>query len=737
MPATPRSTGRASPTATITLHDDVALITLEAPPVNALGQAVRQLLANAFEEVRACPGVRAVVLTGTERAFSAGADITEFGGASEGITLPDLVDRIEGFPLPVTAAIAGVALGGGLEVALAAHARIAHPGATLGLPEITLGIIPGAGGTCRLPRVVGAERATEMILSGRRLDAAAAAEAGLVDAVLDGGDFPSAAVAWATSRLPAAGAEPAAPVRTRDRTDRVATADTSPGTVEGLAAPAVRKARDPFAARAAVEAIAAGLEQGYEAGAVTERRLFLERVSSPEAAAQRHLFASERASRRPRALDSAAGPVAGRDIRQAGVVGAGTMGGGIALALASAGVPVTVVETAQEALDRGLAQVRKNLDVSVSHGSRTRAAADEQFARITGTLDYNDLAGADLVIEAAFEDLEVKKEIFASLDVATRPEAVLATNTSYLDVDAIAATLADPSRVLGMHFFSPANVMELVEVVRGAQTAPEVLATAVGLARRLGKCPVVVGVCHGFVGNRMLEVRGRQAEALLLEGALPGQVDDVLTGFGFRMGPFAMADMAGLDIGWRNRKALGTAAPVSDALCEAGRLGQKTGAGFFAYDGRERSDDPETTRIIERASAEQGIERRQIGDEEILERLLYPMVNEGARILAEGIAERPGDIDVIWVKGYNWPAYRGGPMFHAEQVGRAHVAERLTRYAVATGDESLRPVSWLTADDGAPAEADTPAGGTPNGNGAEGGAGEGAGAEAGTGTGTP
>ncbi|WP_372698310.1 3-hydroxyacyl-CoA dehydrogenase NAD-binding domain-containing protein [Arthrobacter sp. JSM 101049] len=694
MPATPR----AAPKATITLHGAVALVSLEAPPVNALGQAVRQLLANAFEEIRAHPGIRAVVLTGTDRAFSAGADITEFGGTTEGITLPELVDRIEDFPLPVTAAIAGVALGGGLELALAAHTRIAHPEATLGLPEITLGIIPGAGGTGRLPRVVGADRAVDMILSGRRIDAGTAAEAGLVDAVLDGGDFPSAAVAWATSRLPAAAGEPATPMRTRDRTERLAAGDTTAGTVERLAATALRKAKDPFAARAAVEAIAAGLEQGFEAGAATERRLFLERVASPESAAQRHLFAAERASRKPRALDTAQGPAAGRHVGQAGVIGAGTMGGGIALALATVGVPVTVVDTGQEALDRGLAQVRRNLDVSVSHGSRTPAQADEQFARITGTIDYADLADADLVIEAAFEDLEVKQGIFAALDANTRPDAVLATNTSYLDVDAIAATVADPSRVLGMHFFSPANVMELVEVVRGARTAPDVLATAVALARRLGKCPVVVGVCHGFVGNRMLEVRGRQAEALLLEGALPGQVDDVLTAFGFRMGPFAMADMAGLDIGWRNRQAQGTSAPVSDALCEAGRYGQKTGAGFFAYGGRERTNDPATTRIIELASAEQGIERRDIGDEEILERLLYPMVNEGARILAEGIAERPGDIDLIWIKGYNWPAYRGGPMWYADQVGRDRIAARLEHHARATGDQTLRPVAWLTGD---------------------------------------
>ncbi|MGP5227745.1 3-hydroxyacyl-CoA dehydrogenase NAD-binding domain-containing protein [Arthrobacter rhombi] len=688
---------RPAPRVALSRHDDVVLLTLLAPPVNALGQAARTAIAQALDDVADLSGVRAVVLTGTEKAFSAGADITEFGGSTDGISLPELVDRIESFALPVTAAISGVALGGGLELAMAAHRRVAHPEALLGLPEITLGLIPGAGGTGRLPRLVGPERALAMILTGTRVGAATAEGDGLIDAVLDGGDFSCAAVAWAASRLdeePGTGSTP--PTRTRDLNRRIAEASAVPGTIERLAAPALRKAKDPFAARAAVDSLAAGIEQGFDAGAELEREKFLERLASDESAAGRHLFAAERASRTPRALATAPGETAARDVRRAGVIGAGTMGGGIALALATAGVPVTVVETSAEALDRGLAQVRATLDVSVSHGSRSPQRANEQFARISGSLDYADLASADLIIEAAFEDLDVKKEIFARLDAHTSEDAVLATNTSYLDVDALAATTAHPGRVLGMHFFSPANVMELVEVVRGEATETRVLATAVALARRLGKCPVVVGVCHGFVGNRMLEVRARQAEALLLEGALPGQVDDALTGFGFRMGPFAMADLAGLDIGWRNRQARGTTAAVSDALCEAGRFGQKTGAGFFAYQGRERQEDPAVTDIIEAASAEQGIERREIDSAEILERLLYPMINEGARILAEDIAERPGDIDLIWVKGYNWPAYRGGPMFYAQQIGRARIADRLRQHARATGDPTLEPAPWLT-----------------------------------------
>lgn len=698
---------RPAPRVTVARHDDVVLLALQAPPVNALGQAARTALADSLEQVEALSGVRAVVVTGTGKAFSAGADITEFGGSTDGISLPELVDRLESFKLPVTAAISGVALGGGLELAMAAHTRVAHPEAVLGLPEITLGLIPGAGGTGRLPRLVGPERALGMILAGTRVSAATAEGDGLVDAVLDGGEFACAAVAWAASRLEGApDTGPEALVRTRDLTLRIAEGAAVPGTVERLAATALRKAKDPYAARAAVNSIAAGIEQGFDAGARLERENFLDRLASDESAAQRHLFAAERASRKPRALDTADGASVASEVERAGVIGAGTMGGGIALALATAGVPVTIVDTTREALDRGLAQVRANLDKSVSHGSRTPDQANEQFARITGSLEHADLSDADLIIEAAFEDLEVKKEIFARLDTHAREDAVLATNTSYLDVDALAATTAHPGRVMGMHFFSPANVMEMVEVVRGQATRTEVLATAFALARRLGKCPVVVGVCHGFVGNRMLEVRGRQAEALLLEGALPGQVDDALTGFGFRMGPFAMADLAGLDIGWRNRQAQGKTAPVSDALCEAGRFGQKTGAGFFAYADRERSDDHDVTCIIERASAEQGIERREIAPAEILERLLYPMINEGARLLGEGIAESPGDIDLIWVKGYNWPAYRGGPMFHADQIGRDHIAERLRHHARKSGDASLEPDAWLT--DAIPVEPGSP-----------------------------
>ena len=689
----------ADPIVDVSVEDGVARLTMRSGSVNALGRDLRRELSAALDRAAADPDVTAVLLLGQPRAFSAGADITEFNGAgagqpdqaADGPDLRALVAQVEDFPKPVVAGITGVALGGGLELAMAAHARIAAPDARLGLPEITLGLIPGAGGTVRLPRLVGPHRALGMILTGKDVTAADALRDGLIDAVEEDPGAPGA-VTRAVARVNALPAR-----RTRDREDRIAEAAATPGTVDRLAGTVLSKAKDPFAARAAVDAVAAGIEQSFERGLKVEREKFQERLASAESAAQRHLFAAERAARRPAGLD----PEEARPVRRAGVVGAGTMGGGIAMALASAGIPVTVVEAERSALDRGLAQMDKNLAVSVSRGSRSEEDAAAMRSLITGSLDYADFADADLVIEAAYEDLGVKQGIFATLDTVVRPECVLASNTSYLSIDVIAAGTRLPSRVLGLHFFSPANVMPLVEVVRGAATDAAALATGVATARRIGKTPVVVGVCHGFVGNRMLEVRSAQAEQLLLEGALPGQVDRVLKDFGFRMGPFEMGDMAGLDIGWRNRKAEGTTAPVSDALCEAGRFGQKTGAGYYAYDGREGREDPEVERLIVEVSHTLGVTRRNLSDGEILERLLFPMINEGARILGEGIAERAGDIDVIWVKGYNWPAYRGGPLWYAGHVGHGYVAERLRHYAEQTGDPTLLPAGFLVrADDG-------------------------------------
>ncbi|MCZ2402009.1 enoyl-CoA hydratase/isomerase family protein [Paenarthrobacter sp. Z7-10] len=701
----------------VEIIDGVARLTMNHPPVNALSLRLRKALADALSAVAADPGITAVLLAGQPKAFSAGADISEFGaGAGSPPDLPTLVAMVEDFPVPVIAALTGVALGGGLELAMAAAARIAAPDARLGLPEISLGLLPGAGGTGRLPRLVGPERAVEMILGGQQISADQGLRDGLLDAVL-ADPTSEEGLLWATGFAQGDGdpSQPSVGVAshgegtieplhrrppTRQREDKIAAARANPGSIATLAAARLAKAKDPFAARAAIDAITAGVELSFEEGARVEREKFEERRASAESGAQRHLFAAERAARKPKNLD----PRAAKHVARAGVVGAGTMGGGIAMALAAAGIPVTIVEAEQQALDRGLARVRENLTRSVEHGSRSESDAQNQLALIGTSLDYAAFADADLVIEAAFEDLQVKRDIFATLDRHVRPDAVLASNTSYLDIDQIAAGTAHPGRVLGLHFFSPANVMPLVEVVRGAKTDAQTLATGFALARLIGKTPVVVGVCHGFVGNRMLEVRSQQAERLLLEGALPGQVDKVLTDFGFRMGPFAMGDMAGLDIGWRNRKAQGVKAPVSDALCEAGRFGQKTGAGYYAYDGRGRRDDAAVAELIAGISASLGVPRRDISAEEILERLTFPMINEGARILAEGIADRSGDIDVIWVKGYNWPAYRGGPMWYADQVGLPRVAARLRHYAEQTEDESLRPAGLLARgadDDGA------------------------------------
>ncbi|WP_284978492.1 3-hydroxyacyl-CoA dehydrogenase NAD-binding domain-containing protein [Arthrobacter sp. fls2-241-R2A-200] len=679
----------------VDIVDGVARITMNHGRVNALGRELRGALGDALERLAGDPAVTAVLLLGQPQAFSAGADITEFNSPEFGTPgrysrpaepdLGELVALVEEFPKPVIAGITGVALGGGLELAMAAHARIAAPTARLGLPEITLGLLPGAGGTGRLPRLVGPERALEMILTGKQVSASEALRDGLVDALIDDPGSPKT-VRWAADFVATRTAE-----RTRDRAGRIAEAAATPGTVRRLSADALRKAKDPYAAQAAIEAMATSIEQSFDRGADVERTKFEERLKSPESAAQRHLFTAERAARKPADLS----PDAARTVRRAGVIGAGTMGGGIAMALAGAAIPVTVVEAERSALDRGLAQIEKNLAISVSRGSRTQDDAARLKSLITGSLDYADLADADLVIEAAFEDLQVKQEIFATLDRHVRPDCVLASNTSYLSIDGIAAETRLPGRVLGLHFFSPANVMPLVEVVRGAATDTATLATGFATARRMGKTPVVVRVCHGFVGNRMLEVRSLQAEQLLLEGALPGQVDRVLKGFGFRMGSFEMGDMAGLDIGWRSRKAEGRTALTADALCEAGRFGQKTGAGYYAYAGRERRDDPEVEQLILDISRNLGISRREISDREILERLLFPMINEGARILDEGIAERAGDIDVIWAKGYNWPAYRGGPMWYAGHVGTGYVAERLRFYAEQTADVTLLPAGFL------------------------------------------
>ncbi len=676
--------------AVVDLRNDgeVAVIVMDRPPVNALGHELREGVMQALARVAADPAVARVVLTGTARAFSGGADITEFGKPPREPNLRQVITALEELPKPVVAAIQGSALGGGLELALGCDHRVGLASARLGLPEIKLGLLPGAGGTQRLPRVLGVEKALGVIISGDPLTGTKAAEGGLLDALLPAeGDFIAAAVSWARAH--------AAEKRVLSRGDgKLAEARADAGLLDRAAKGLLERARARLAARACVEAVRAALDKPFTEGQAFEREKFMELVSSDESKALRYAFFAEREAQKVPNLPAG---VEARPVRRAAVIGAGTMGGGIAMNFANAGIPVTILEMDQAALDRGLGRVEANYATSVKRGSITAEQAARRRALFQPTLDYAAIAEADIVIEAVFEEMELKKKVFALLDAHARPGAVLASNTSYLDINEMAAVTSRPGDVLGMHFFSPANVMKLLEVVRGEKTSPEALATAVAVGRAIGKVPVVVGVCDGFVGNRMLSRRGGQAERLLLEGALPQEVDRALTDFGFRMGPFAMGDLAGLDIGWRLRQARGGRAIIADALVEAGRLGQKTGKGYYAYgaDGRTATPDPEVEAIITAASAAQGIPRRAIDQTEILERLLFPMINEGARILAEGIAARAADIDVIWMHGYNWPAFQGGPMYYADRLGLPYVARRLTEFAERSGDETLRPAPLL------------------------------------------
>ncbi|MCJ2094037.1 3-hydroxyacyl-CoA dehydrogenase NAD-binding domain-containing protein [Methylobacterium sp. J-072] len=672
----------------------VAVLTLANPPVNALGAALRAALDDALARAEADASVRAIVLAAEGKVFVGGADISEFGKPPQAPSLPDVLERLDGCPKPVVAAIGGVALGGGLELAMACHGRVAAPAAKLGLPEIKLGIIPGAGGTQRLPRLVGPDAAFTMMLTGEPVSAETAAKLGIVDAVVLGDLVPAARTR--ALELADSGALP----RVRDRADRLT--PEARQAFEAKAAEAVKRDSEATNVHALARAVRAGLDpSAFDAAVAVERAEFRKLVEDPRSKALRYAFFAEREAARVPGLSK---DTPRRPIETAAVIGAGTMGGGIAMCFANAGIPVTVIETEAGALERGLDRVKGLYAGSAKRGSITEAQRDARIGRITGAIGLENAGQADIVIEAAFEDMAVKREIFSKLDGIAKEGAILASNTSYLDVDAIAAVTGRPQDVLGLHFFSPANVMRLVEVVRAGKTAPDVLATALDLAKRLNKLPVTVGVCFGFVGNRILERRSRAAERLLLEGALPHEVDAAVTAFGFRMGPFAMSDLAGLDIGWRSRKDFGGRAPVADALAEMGRFGQKTGRGFFVYsDGaRTGTRDPEVDALIEKTAAEHGIARRTFSPDEIVARLMYPMVNEGARILEEGIAARPGDIDTIWINGYNWPAWRGGPMHWADTVGLKSVAEALTRFARETGDDSQEPAPLLRklADEG-------------------------------------
>ena len=687
MSTTPTSTSYA-------VHGPVAVVTLNNPPVNGLGHALRSGIVAALDQALADPQVQAIVLTGSARAFSGGADVREFGTPKAGQepTLPSVIRALDGATKPVVAAIAGVCLGGGLELALGCHYRVALPDASLGLPEVKLGLLPGAGGTQRLPRLIGLEPALNMIVSGQPVPANAFAGTPLVHALIEG-DLVEGAVAFAAQV--AARGEPLP--RARDLKVKQPNADA----FLQFARNTVAAASKPFPAPLqCVEAVAASLKP-FDEGLQTERTLFQALMQTPESRALRHVFQAERAAAKVPGLPE--GTVL-RPIARVGVIGAGTMGGGITMNFLNAGIPVVLLEMKQEALDRGLATIRKNYENSMKKGKLKPEQVEQRMGLITPTLEYAALKDADLIVEAVFEEMGVKEAVFRQLDAVAKPGAILASNTSYLDIDRIATFTQRPQDVIGMHFFSPANVMRLLEIVRGAQTAPDVLATSLQLAKQIKKVAVVSGVCDGFIGNRMLARYGAAAQGLINAGALPQQIDGALQKFGLAMGPFRMGDLAGLDIGWATRKRKAAEAGVemkpivADKLCEAGRFGQKTGAGWYRYEAGNRTPLPDsvTEQLIADYRAAHGITPRKIGDEEIVERCIFALVNEGARILEEGIAARASDIDLVYLNGYGFPLHRGGPMLYADTVGLPQVVRSLRRFAAEPGaDGSWQPAPLL------------------------------------------
>lgn len=675
-----------NPVTDLSMDGDVAVITLNSPPVNALSANVREGLFEGFKAATADPAAKAIVLICEGRTFIAGADITEFGGASRGPSLFDVQEMMENAPKPVIAAIHGTALGGGLEVALVAHYRVAVPSARLGLPEVNLGLLPGAGGTQRLPRVAGPEKALEMMTSGRHAPAKEALEMGLVDELAEEGKLREAAVAFARRCV----AENKPLVRVRDNNSKVEAARGKPEIFEAFRKANARKFRGFLAPEYNIRCIEAAVNLPFDEGLAVERKLFGELVTGSQSAAQRYSFFAERQAQKiPDVPDDT--PLI--PVKSVGIIGAGTMGGGIAMNFANVGIAVTIVEVQKEALERGLKVIRGNYERTASRGGITAAQVEERMALITGSLDMNDLAPVDLVIEAVFERMDVKKDIFTKLDAICKPGAILATNTSGLNIDEIASVTKRPEAVIGLHFFSPANVMKLLEIVRADHTSKSVIATSMKLAKQIGKIAALVGVCPGFVGNRILAQRQREAQKLVMEGAMPWDIDRVLYDFGFPMGPFAMSDLAGLDIGWIKERSKGES--IRDVLCEMDRRGQKTGAGYYDYDeNRNAKPSPVTEKIINDFIVKTGSNPRTVSDEEILERCIYPMINEGVKILEEGKAIRSSDIDVVWQNGYGWPVYRGGPMWYGDQIGAAKVLEKMKEFQAKMGDD-FKPAALL------------------------------------------
>ena len=670
----------ASSVVTTALHGDVLVVTIDNPPVNALGAAVRQGLLAAMQQAQADAAVAAVLLVGAGKAFIAGADIREFGKPPVPPALPEVCRAIEGSDKPVVAVLHGAALGGGLEVALSAHYRLALPAATVGLPEVNLGLLPGSGGTQRAPRLMGVQAATAMMLSGQHLKAQAALQAGLVDKLVEGADAQAAGLAYVRELLAAK-----APVR-RTRDLAIAEPQAALAWLEEQKAETAKKARGLFSPLKIIECVQAAVQLPFDEGLARERALFIECLDSPQRAGLIHAFFAEReVAKVPEAQAAQPRPVA-----SVAVIGGGTMGAGIAVAALDAGLPVTMIERDAESIARGRANVEKVYNGLVAKGRMTEAAKAAVMARYTGSTNYADIAQVDLVIEAVFEDIEVKKAVFRELDRVCKPGAVLATNTSYLDIDAIAASTSRPQDVIGLHFFSPANIMKLLEIVVPAKVAADVVATAFELAKKLKKVPVRAGVCDGFIGNRILAVYKQAADYLMEDGASPYEIDAAVRGFGFAMGPFQVTDLAGGDIGWATRKRrAATRDPkaryveIADRICERGWFGQKTGRGFYLYPegARVGQPDPEVLAIVDAERAKKGITPRSFSADEIMRRYMAAMVNEGAKVVAEGIALRPLDVDVTFVAGYGFPRHRGGPMKWADMTGLPKVLADIQAFA--------------------------------------------------------
>ncbi|HEV8146104.1 MAG TPA: 3-hydroxyacyl-CoA dehydrogenase NAD-binding domain-containing protein [Bryobacteraceae bacterium] len=678
-------------------HQDVAVLTIDNPPVNALSPGVPEGLGAGIQTAAADPEVRAVVIIGGGRTFIAGADIREFGKVTSGEkprnSLHPLLHAIEDSAKPVVMALHGTAFGGGLEVAMAGHYRVAAPGAQVGQPEVKLGIIPGAAGTQRLPRLAGVSKAVEMCALGEPINAKDALAAGVVDKIIEG-DLLEGAIAFAREK-----ANVSAP-KTRARNEKLG--DPAGNTaIFALARENSRKTRrGQTAPLAAIDAVEAATKLNFEDGCKREAEIFRECLFSTQSKALIHAFFGERTVAK---IPDVPKETQTYDIRRAAVIGAGTMGGGIAMNYANAGIPVIVRETSQEALDKGIATIRKNYENSVKKGRFSQAVMDQRIALITPQLTFDGFDQADIIVEAVFEGMDLKKQIFAEIDKLAKPTCILASNTSTLDIDEIASATSRPQMVVGHHFFSPANVMRLLEVVRGKATSKEVIATSMGLAKKLNKVGVLAGNCRGFIGNRMIAPYGRESQFLVEEGAAVEAVDQAIYDFGLAMGPLAMGDLAGLDVGWRIRKEFkhlekpGVRVPlVSDQLCEMGRFGQKTGAGWYKYDENRRAiPDPEVAALIEKTARAAGVERRNITNEEIVDRCIYALVNEGARLLEEGIAIRAVDIDIVYLNGYGFPAWRGGPMFYADTVGLKNVLARVEEFEQRHGSDLWAPAPLL------------------------------------------